>query len=1309
MRTRSAAHLAVGVMAAMLILCGVGATGWAGTDLFLSEIVVEPGTSVAQGELVFVQAEVRNLGATDAGPFTVRLSWRRVDKPTECGFVVTAVEGLGPRGAQWVAGQIDTVDLVPGTYEVTAEADAAGAIVEDSETNNRAFTLLEILPPQPELHPTRLAFAPASPVEYGDTLQIETEIENTGGIAAGSFVVTFELAPLGLVQTAVTDCFASFPWTVSDPRELAEGAWVPFATVPVPGLARDQSLLLARSLGTGRELADLLWDELSVLPIDGSASEQNAYEAECRSKLLGVLRDEVTLAVRARIGVPLGLQELDPGNNDITGFCSVVPSDDILAELRPVEVWFNRDTPVPYRGRLDVSIKVMNVGGGAAEDFRIALYVQPVGDMIGSPDPVEVSPLHTLGVEETDNSLVESFDLSSSDFPEPGAYELRLVVDPEDDIQESDESNNEMIVGVTIEGSELRPRGLEIGAGPVHVGDTIHATAEIENLGDMAATGFVVAFYIGNRRLDTYYYLGSGLAEDERIRVQGVLPTEDLPAGEYTLRAVVDPDDRLPEVDEGNNEISLSVEILPPDPRLAELHATELHTAPTSPILPSDPVTIEAAIWNTGDIDADHFQVVLDVSCPQALGGGTLVCEDATSDGVVLCRCATVGPSTHTQIVDVPGLPRGAKRTIRFDLPADAMVVGLYEATVWIDPPTVDGSPDGEIEEQDEHNNALSVRFLVGAPTSGVPPTDEPNLVFERLSVDPSAGVSLQDTLVVEGTIRNTGRQPAGPSVAALWWEGASSGPAASVQPVPALPVGASHTISLSISAPDAPGLSTLVGRADADDAIKEQSEGDNEARAAVEATGDVKPDLEIVGLRFSHPLPLLVGVPATVHVTIANSGLLPSGPFQVGYEQAGSWQLGVSQPLELAPNRSIEIVFPLDTTTVGGFTLTFIVDVGTAVDESSELNNVLDDVAFSVVTAHDPVAVLSQMGPGGAVRHLALDRATGVLYAATDAGRVAAYGRGEPPQLRFDVEITGSGSPTVLVVGTGDAVYVGTSAGEILVLDLVTGGLVDQIVLPTADGAVRSLVLGDRRVLYVGTEAGLLAVDQDYPVMQRADELVGPVHAVAVSDLTGFIYALTSSGVAALDPSMEVMCRATLPSGAATAMAASPGKIYVGTDDGHVHAYTPCNGLQAGLSLSWSYPQTGALSGAVRSIVYDLRGADPVYATTDTGAVIALEIDGTPAWSVPFQASAGVLFAPAVDPATRRLHFADEAGEPYVLSGDGSVAFAIDAAASRGVGVLSGFVYDAFDITVAGVTRHVRSFYYGGDNGMIYTIQTDR
>ena len=61
MRTRSATQFAVGVMAAMVTLCSVGATAWAGVDLFLSEIVVEPGTSVAQGELVFVQAEVRNL------------------------------------------------------------------------------------------------------------------------------------------------------------------------------------------------------------------------------------------------------------------------------------------------------------------------------------------------------------------------------------------------------------------------------------------------------------------------------------------------------------------------------------------------------------------------------------------------------------------------------------------------------------------------------------------------------------------------------------------------------------------------------------------------------------------------------------------------------------------------------------------------------------------------------------------------------------------------------------------------------------------------------------------------------------------------------------------------------------------------------------------------------------------------------------------------------------------------------------------------------------------------------------------------
>jgi outer membrane protein assembly factor BamB len=135
-----------------------------------------------------------------------------------------------------------------------------------------------------------------------------------------------------------------------------------------------------------------------------------------------------------------------------------------------------------------------------------------------------------------------------------------------------------------------------------------------------------------------------------------------------------------------------------------------------------------------------------------------------------------------------------------------------------------------------------------------------------------------------------------------------------------------------------------------------------------------------------------------------------------------------------------------------------------------------------------------------------------------------------------------------------------------------------------------------------------------------------------------------------------------------------------------------------------WSY---GPLNGAVTSIAVDLRGADPVYVTTDAGDLVSLEIDGTLIWEFRTETTAGISWAPAVDHQTRRLFFVDDSGMRYVLEGDGSVAFEVDPA--DGPRPVTPFALGTYDLEVGGIVRTLRAFYYGGDDGVIYLVQTDR
>jgi outer membrane protein assembly factor BamB len=167
--------------------------------------------------------------------------------------------------------------------------------------------------------------------------------------------------------------------------------------------------------------------------------------------------------------------------------------------------------------------------------------------------------------------------------------------------------------------------------------------------------------------------------------------------------------------------------------------------------------------------------------------------------------------------------------------------------------------------------------------------------------------------------------------------------------------------------------------------------------------------------------------------------------------------------------------------------------------------------------------------------------------------------------------------------------------------------------------------------------------------------------------------------------------------------MAVGGGHLYVGADDGAVYVYQSCGGT-GGFSMPalWSY---GPLDGAVTSLVVDLRGADPVYATTTAGELVSLEIDGTLIWT--FRAEAGISRAPVIDRQTRRIFFVDDKGKRYALDGDGTTAF--DVTPAMGPAPATSLAFGTFDHEVDGVVRSLRTFYYGGVDGMIYLVQTDR
>ena len=281
----------------------------------------------------------------------------------------------------------------------------------------------------------------------------------------------------------------------------------------------------------------------------------------------------------------------------------------------------------------------------------------------------------------------------------------------------------------------LHPVGLEVSSSSIRQGDSVEIVATIENTGERSLDGFSVGFFVGDVRFATFTYRATttadpGLEEEDRARVKGTLPTEDLVPGVYSLRVVADPDNRIPELDETNNQIRTTITILPPAERLAELYVSEVTLDPASPIPAGLPIVAHARVRNGGTMDAGRFSVAFvvlrDDGATMSVGRIDCSASSASADSVQVCACQS---ST--------GLARGAAEEVEYTLWTAGWPEGRYALHVWVDPPAASAT-SGEVRELDEANNAMILSFSLGRSVSGDISAGV-NLVVDAVTVQPAS------------------------------------------------------------------------------------------------------------------------------------------------------------------------------------------------------------------------------------------------------------------------------------------------------------------------------------------------------------------------------------------------------------------------------------------------------------------------------------------------------------------------------------------------------------------------------------------
>ncbi|MFQ6033325.1 MAG: CARDB domain-containing protein, partial [Candidatus Bipolaricaulia bacterium] len=754
-----------------------------------------------------------------------------------------------------------------------------------------------------------------------------------------------------------------------------------------------------------------------------------------------------------------------------------------------------------------------------------------------------------------------------------------------------------------------------------------------------------------------YYEDKEGLRENEVMKAQGTLETADLPPGDYILRVVVDPDDHIPEPDEANNVISAPLVILPPEPRLAELHSTELVLDPPSPVRSGRTVRVTATIWNTGNIDAQRFQVELAYS----------------QDGQSWMPFA---------VQDIPVLPRGGKEIVEGQLSTAGLSVGVtYGIRVLVD-------PRDEVAELDEGNNALVAALSLVTPA--VPPAAGANLALQELLFNPPSPVGQGAQVQVCATIANTGQGAAGEFLVEFRYRQDQVGPFTSFasESVPGLEVGRSLTICELFNTAGLPrGTYEIEAVVDSGNWVAELDETDNElTRTLIISQAVPRPDLYPAGLSFNPPSPVAQGTQVQVCAKVTNDGPVAAGPFAISYAyRLDSYvQFATARASGLGGGEGIELCRALDTRglATGTYEIKVVVDPEDRVAEGNETNNELTGY-LTIGLPPTPTAQLA-LSTGGAVRLLRLDEGTGTVYIASEDGKLYALERGAGAKSGFPFD---AGSPIralVLDTGAPRAAYLGTAAGTFYAVALDRGREVCRAAL---EGEISALGVDKFGNIYIGTAAKLVSLTAACePRWEFAT--VGAVRALAVDDPRDAIYAITSAGLLyalgrAGSPDWQLDLRSPL-----SALALGQA-IYVGTEDGRVQSVT------FGGRLGWSF----TAGGAITAIVVDGE-QDPIYAASADGRLYSLDTAGNLRWA--FSTPGPRYSTPTIDGRTGALFLGSDEGKLYALNSDGTEIFTADV----GSPIRSGPVIDVVVEREGAGVRLVRRVYFGTEGQNLYVIR---
>jgi len=275
--------------------------------------------------------------------------------------------------------------------------------------------------------------------------------------------------------------------------------------------------------------------------------------------------------------------ESDETNNEKSVIISTLTPDLIIESV----TWSPLD---PYVGEnVTFTATVKNQGQGNAINPLVVFHVDGIR--------LAAKSVSTLIPGNTEN-------VSFAWLTEADLHDIELIADPNDSLIESDETNNEITADLPPRYPDLLIVDMTWSPEEHSLGESVNFSVTFANQGYVYSNSTNFFFYVGTE--------SSGAKSVPSIAANTSIVemfTWEAEVGASSVRIVIDPNDRITESDETNNEITVPFS----GTRIPDLMIDSITLSPANPLV-GETITISVFVKNTGigNAEPSHFAYYID-------------------------------------------------------------------------------------------------------------------------------------------------------------------------------------------------------------------------------------------------------------------------------------------------------------------------------------------------------------------------------------------------------------------------------------------------------------------------------------------------------------------------------------------------------------------------------------------------------------------------------------------------------------------------------------------------------------------------